>query len=264
VAAQVFASEFLSDPVSESWLLDYQYCNPTTWSNHGWYYQKLGFDACLGQPNGARDVFVRSLEPFNGVQNFFVEYRVETDGDQSGIPYGSPIVLVFANSYRVAYHMTIARDLMKFALYDPPIRFVEIGPDMPHIYRVELYADLYLFYIDGSLIDESLPEGPFPAHDSRMTWQGRAYFHPCENAWDYIRYGVIPEDSSGDYDSDAVITLPDFYFFQECLTNERPGINGGPENDTGPGCRFADFDADADVDLLDFADFQNQFAPAQP
>jgi hypothetical protein len=59
------------------------------------------------------------------------------------------------------------------------------------------------------------------------------------------------------------VTLDDFYFFHECLTNVRPGINGGPDNDAGPGCRFADFDADADTDLADFADFQNRFAPPE-
>ena len=51
----------------------------------------------------------------------------------------------------------------------------------------------------------------------------------------------------------------DFYFFHECLTSVRPGINGGPENDAGPGCRFADFNSDGDTDLLDFAKFQNAF-----
>ncbi len=67
---------------------------------------------------------------------------------------------------------------------------------------------------------------------------------------------MIPLDGSGDYDSDAEVTLDDFYFFHECLSNRRPGINGGPGNDAGPGCRFADFDFDTDVDLLDIAAFQ--------
>ncbi len=30
----------------------------------------------------------------------------------------------------------------------------------------------------------------------------------------------------------------------------------GPDIDAGPGCRFADLDADTDVDLNDFAAFQ--------
>jgi len=34
----------------------------------------------------------------------------------------------------------------------------------------------------------------------------------------------------------------------------------GPDTDAGPGCRFADFDADTDVDLDDFAAFTELFA----
>jgi hypothetical protein len=53
--------------------------------------------------------------------------------------------------------------------------------------------------------------------------------------------------------------LFDYYFAHECLTNRRPGINGGPHLDAGPGCRFTDFDFDGDVDLRDLAAFQNHF-----
>ncbi len=75
------------------------------------------------------------------------------------------------------------------------------------------------------------------------------------NAGNYAK--AIPDDASGDYDSDGVLKLFDLYFFDDCLTKDGPGIFGGPGNDAGPGCRFADFDAD--VDLLDFARFQNSF-----
>ena len=77
--------------------------------------------------------------------------------------------------------------------------------------------------------------------------------------WDYMRRGDIPLAGSGDFDRDGLLTLNDFYFFQECLTNIRPGINGGPGEDAGPGCRFADFDADGDVDLADYGAFQSAF-----
>jgi len=205
-------------------------------------------------------VYRRSLEALNGQAPFFTEFRVETDGNKSEIPYGGTIVLVLGNNAGVIYHMTVSSDLVKFARdVDLPIRFIEIEPDVPHTYRVELDSKIYSFYIDGYLIDDGIPEGPFPAHDSEIVWQGNAQYVPCENAWDYIRYGVIPEDASGDYDSDVAVTLDDFYFFQECLTNERVGINGGPDEDSGPGCRFADFDSDDDTDLSDLAEFQNLF-----
>jgi hypothetical protein len=74
-----------------------------------------------------------------------------------------------------------------------------------------------------------------------------------------VRFGRIPEDASGDYDSDGVVTLDDFYFFHECLSNRRSGINGGPGMDAGPGCRFTDFNHDSSTDLSDFATFQLTF-----
>ena len=72
---------------------------------------------------------------------------------------------------------------------------------------------------------------------------------------------MIPKDASGDYDSDSAATLFDYYFVQECVENLATGNPGGPGSDAGPGCRFSDFDGDADVDLGDFAEFQNRFAP---
>jgi len=257
--AQVFTSEFVSDPVSEGWDLSVEYCQPNSWNDQGWYYQQLDLEACPPGPGGGRESYVRSLQPLNGISSFFLEFRVQTNGDRSEIPGGAPTVVAMGNFAGVNYHTTVSRDLVKFAVRLDPIWYIEIGQEVPHTYRIELNPDRWAFYIDAELIDEGIPEGPFPAYDSLITWRGRSWYLPCENAWDYIRYGVIPQDGSGDFDSDAATTLTDFYFVQECLTNQRPGINGGPDLDSGPGCRFADFDADGDVDLLDFAEFQNLF-----
>ncbi|UCC31483.1 MAG: hypothetical protein JSU86_04245 [Phycisphaerales bacterium] len=258
--ADVFSSEFFSVPVSEGWELLNQYCEPELWIDEGWYHQQLDLDACPPGPQGGHDSYVRWLTDFNGEPQFFLEFRVQTDGDRSEIPGGAPSVVAMGNFFGVVYHVTVARDLVQFLRdLDLPIWFIEIERGVPHTYRIELYPDRYAFYIDAYLIDEGLPEGPFPAHDSLITWRGKSWYLPCHNAWDYIRYGVIPVDASGDYDSDAEIGLDDFYFFQECLANRRPGINGGPGNDAGPGCRFADFDFDDDVDLHDFAEFQLAF-----
>lgn len=90
----------------------------------------------------------------------------------------------------------------------------------------------------------------------------RHYEFDNTTRWDYVRFGVIPEDGSGDYDSDSAVTLDDFYFVHECLTNQRPGINGGPGKDAGPGCRFVDFDFDDDVDMKDIAFLQENFTGA--
>ncbi len=261
--ADVFSSEFFSDPVSEGWDLVQQYC-AETWVDDGWYYQRFDHDVCPLGSGGGQDVYRRSLEPFNGGAQFFLEFRVQTDGDRSEIPGGAPALVAMGNFFGIIYHVTVARDLVKFiGHFDLPGLFIDIEPGVPHTYRIELYPEWYAFYIDGDVADEGLPDGPFPAHDSRVTWGGRSWYLPCHNAWDYIRYGVIPVDGSGDYDSDTLVTLDDFYFFHECLTNVRPGINGGPDQDAGPGCRFADFDADSDVDLYDVAVFQQIFTGSE-
>jgi len=261
VLAQVYSSEFFSDPVSEGWQLVAQYCDPITWNSEGWYYQRLSLDTCPPGPGGGTDGYRRSLEVFDGASHFFLEFRIEAYGDRSEIPFGAPAALVLANDAATGYHLTIARDLVKFLRdVDLPILFIGIQPGTPHTFRIELFPHLYVFYIDGHMIDEGGPEGLFPAFNPRIVWLGRSWYLPCENAWDYIRYGVIPADGSGDYDSDGTLTLSDFYFFHECLSNVHPGINGGPDNDGGPGCRFADFDSDGDTDLLDFAEFQNVFS----
>ncbi len=261
--AQVFSSEFFLDPVSETWELIQRYCEPELWVEQGWYHQRLDMHACPGGTQGGHDSYRRSLQLFNDAAPFFLEFRVQTNGDRSEIPFGAPTVVAMGNNAGVIYHVTVSRDLVKFARdVDLPFWFIEIEPGFPHTYRIELYPGRYAFYIDAYLIDEGIPEGPFPAYDSLITWRGRSWYLPCHNAWDYIRYGVIPVDGSGDYDSDGAVTLDDFYFFHECLTNDRPGIQGGPANDAGPGCRFADFDSDGDVDLLDLAEFQKAFSPA--
>jgi hypothetical protein len=169
-------------------------------------------------------------------------------------------VVALGNDAGGGYNITVARDLVKFLRdVDLPIGFIEIEPDVPYTYRIELYSGRYAFYIDAYLIDEGVADGPFLAYNPRISWRGKSWYLPCHNAWDYIRYGVIPVDGSGDYDSDGAVTHDDFYVFHECLTNERLGINGGPDADAGPGCRFADFDGDSDTDLLDVAEFQNLF-----
>jgi hypothetical protein len=257
--AQAPSWEGTSLPEADGWDRN-AFCSPDRWIEGTWFRQTLAVGECAPPPSGDRDSYRRSLEAFNGTTPFSAEFRVWTDGDRSEIPGVAPTSLVMGNFFGVSYHITVASDLVQFLRdVDLPILFIEIEPGMPHTYRIELNPDSYAFYIDGDLIDEGVPEGPFPAHDSRISWRGKSWYLPCENAWDYIRYGVIPEDAGGDYDSDGALALDDFYFFHECLTNVRPGINGGPDNDAGPGCRFADFNADADTDLADFADFQNAF-----
>lgn len=258
---QVFSSEFSCDPLCEGWELIQEYCHPDTWVDEGWYYQDFDLLGCPPPPpDGDQEAYSRCITEYNGAREFFLQFRVQTNGQRSEIPGGAPTGIAMGNFFGVLYHLTVAKDQVQFFRdADLPIWLIDVETDVAHTYRVELYPERYVFYIDAFLVDEGVPEGPFPSHDARITWVGRSWYLPCQNAWDYIRYGLIPEDSSGDYDSDEGIDLRDFYFFHECLTNGRPGINGGPGNDAGPGCRFADFDSDSDVDLLDYAEFQVNF-----
>ena len=255
--AQVSSTEFFSDPVSEDWELFQQYC-AETWLADSWYHQRFDPKTCPTGTNGAQDAYDRWITEFNGEPEFFLEFRVQTDGNRSDIPRGAPTVVAMGNFAGVIYHVTVARDLVKFIPhFDLSGRlYIEIDPGVPHTFRVELYPDWYVFYIDGWVADEGVPDGPFPANDSRIGWHGRSWNLPSHSAWDYIRYGVTPLDGSGDFDSDGAITGFEFYFFHDCLTKDGPGIFGGPGMDAGPGCRFADFNHDSSTDLSDFAIFQ--------
>lgn len=172
-----------------------------------------------------------------------------------------PSSLVLSGDFGILYHFTIASDRVLFRRDSfVPVVWVDLEPGVPHEYRLNLFGEsLYEFYIDGDLIDFGVPEGAYPTGDSRIVFGARSVLIDSDTSWDYIRFGVIPADGSGDYDSDGVVTHDDFYFVQECLSNRRTGINGGPGNDAGPGCAFTDFDGDSDADLLDFAEFQNVF-----
>ncbi len=132
--------------------------------------------------------------------------------------------------------------------------FVDIEPDVFHTQRLELYgASLYIWYIDGQIVDSGIPEGPYPFFFPVLVWGANPWFFENTTEWDYVRYGTIPNNASGDFNGDALITLADFYFFDECYAGS------GPNVDVGPGCRWADMDQDGDVDFQDFARFQRAF-----
>ena len=159
--AEVFSSEFVSDPVAEGWELSVQSCEAETWNADGWYHQALSFEACPPDGEG-RDSYRRSLESFNGTSQFFVEFRIETDGDQSEIPFGAPALVAFSNSAGVLYHITVASDRIQFLrAAHLPILFIEIEPGVPHTFRIQLRPERYAFYIDGDLIDEGVPRARF-------------------------------------------------------------------------------------------------------
>jgi hypothetical protein len=150
-----------------------------------------------------------------------------------------------------------------------PRAFAVVSVGSPHIYRLEVCANQYSWYIDGVLIETGTAEGPYPDATSRLTWGAQVTYEGAPAAttsWDYVRAGEIPIDGLGDFDVNGYQDMIDYYFVRDCLIKDGPGIVSGPGENAGPGCRFTDFDGDADVDLRDFADFQVLFSevPCEP
>ncbi len=113
--------------------------------------------------------------------------------------------------------------------------------------------NLFRWYIDGVLVSNGIAEGAFPSQNARIVWVGQSWHLPTLTKWDYIRYGDIALDGSGDFDSADGVGLRDWRYFEKCAGNSGIGV------DAGPGCRWADMDGDGDVDLVDFAGFQGVF-----
>jgi hypothetical protein len=257
VFAQVVSYEGTSLPEDQGWERIEVLFPADRWLQDGWFFQQPEIVAPGPPQVGEEDFYRHSFADFAGVQTFFVEWRIETDGTQQGIPNVSPASLVAGGRMGIFYHFTIAEDQVRFIDSDLSVLLIDIQPGVPHTYRLELFADaLYVFYIDGENIDSDVPEGPYPTSDSRITFGARAGVEDSTTRWDYIRYGTIPEDGSGDYDSDGDVDEADLVAFQECLL--------GPDAD-GPGCSWADMDGNGITDGQDIGLFVDALlAPPQP
>lgn len=235
------------------------FCDPERSIDDGWLAAHVEV-GCGGPPGGDKDRYIRSLGDFAGEERFFLEWRMETDGDRSEIPGVSPASMVAGGFFGVTYHFTLASDQVRFQRDAFVVTvFVDIAPDVPHTYRLELYGgDQYVVYVDGQVIDSGIPSARYPSQESDvLAFRAQPWFLPNTTRWDYVRLGTMPIDGSGDYDSDGQVDGEDFYFFEECLL--------GSGVDAGPGCRFADFDFDTDVDCDDWASFKQAWtAPDAP
>jgi len=260
VEAAVFSWECNSLPAKVGWTVHPPFCDPRVWVDDGRYIQQLDNTACPDATAGAMDAYLRELVDFVGVQEFFVEWRVEGDGPRSEIVGGAPTAMALGNSFGIGYAFFVAHDQAKLNRDNRlPIVLVDIEPSTSHVHRLELYGnESYIWFIDGQVVDFGKPEGLFPSFDARISWRGRSWHAPADNRWDFIRYGVIATDGSGDFDSDGDHDLRDFYHFHECV--ERPHwaefAAASPDGTADPGCLWADINGDNVVDLLDFAEFQ--------
>jgi hypothetical protein len=223
----------------------------------GW----LIIDVDLGDwepPPGGEQDFYKRWGPKSPGEPFFVEWRCISDAPNTEIP-GTGGSVLNAVGFNVINHFTITEDKVRIWRGNTvPFVFVDIESGVPHTYRVEHYADqLYIYYIDGEIVDSGIPRGGFPNASARIIWGSKMWWTPSTNEWDYVRYGTIPEAGSGDFDSDEDVDLRDFYFFDECVTN------GGPGVEAGPGCLWADLDGDGDVDFADMGLFQLAFTGSE-
>jgi len=260
-AAQTVAYEGNDWPENVGWIRA-SFCNPPRTLIDDWLQQRVG--PCPGDPlpGGQQESFRRGLGEFVGYASVFLEWRMVTDGPSSEIIGVAPASIVMAGNFGTNYHFTIARDQVRMIRDNLlPILYEPLSPDLPHTIRLELRTDAsYALYVDSRVVEEGVPEGPFPQNDSAViSFRAKCWYEPSNTSWDYVRFGVIPDDASGDFDNEDDVDLRDFYFFHECLTNDRIGISGGPNADAGTGCRWADFDGDDDVDLADVAAFQISF-----
>jgi hypothetical protein len=252
VRSEVVSYECTSFPDSEGWTRSTD-CDPERWIRDGWLVQHVEPPSgpCGEPPNGDRDSYSRSLSSFTGADDFFVEWKVETDGDSSEIIGTAPALLTVANGWGVTYHLTIARDEVRYIKGTDlgVLLYLPIQPGVPHVYHVALLADgSYVSYIDHEVIDAGLQDGPFPTSDAEIHFRGKSFFLESTIEWDYVRYGTIPDPGSGDYDGDGLIGPSDFYYFQEYFSgSNEPALPGGA---------FADFDFDGDIDCTDWDAFQ--------
>ncbi len=72
--------------------------------------------------------------------------------------------------------------------------------------------------------------------------------YPGWNVDDVEVWGEVPVIPS-DFNGDGLVSLGDFAILHECLA--------GPEGGLAPACLCVDLDADGDVDLADFAEYQS-------
>ncbi len=215
------------------------------WIEDGTFVHFLELGAWAPPPFGENDVYRRSISEFSGQDTFF-QWRVMSDVPAEDVD-GSPTVVSAGGGGSAGYHTTITKSLVRF-IRDNPITLVayfDISPDVMHTYRIEITdAFNYVYYLDGEVISSGTSLGPYPTASSVLLWSARYYLHDNTARWDYVRYGILPSDASGDYDSDGDVDETDVYFFVDCLL--------GPDYDAaGPGCEWADMNADGVADGKD-------------
>lgn len=255
VWGDVFSYESDSMPEDGGWEVIQEYCEPVLQIEEGWFVIRLDFCPGSPPPGGQQVDYTRSIVEFIGSSTYFVEFRGESTAPASELPIGGGGFVSAWSVGGVNYKNNFASDLVELWRDNHiPTVYVSIAPGLPHTYRLELYgSSLYVWYIDGHIVDSGLPEGPYPIANAHINFDAGMRWFPSTTRFDYIRFGDIPDPGSGDFDSDADRDLRDYGYFHECLSN------GGIGVDPGPSCRWADINFDFACDMHDFGAFQRAF-----
>ncbi len=239
------------------------FCNPERYLEAGWLVQHVQFGHCSPDEGGELDRYFHSLIELTGATSFFLEWKSYSDGPSEEIIYVAPSnITASSNSGAIENHFTISTDQARYIrdVDEIPHVFVDIEPDIPHVYRLEYQntgAGWYAWTVDGVLIDEGIPEGPFPGSSPIFhgvtTFRAKSWLTSSTTRWHYIREGEIPVAGSLDFTSDEAIDLLDYYLFRWYFALSGPAVPHSRGWDVG------DADDDGDIDLGDLADFQNLF-----
>jgi hypothetical protein len=224
------------------------------WIEDGWFHQYCDLGVWPGPRMGEQDFYKRWVTEFAGADTFFVAWRVESNAPSEILDFlGTPTVLSAFGNTSAYYHFTFTDERMvvvRGTAY--PMVYLDIEPGLAHSYYLELKTVvpgsryMYAWYCDAVLIDQGLTTEPYPTADSRIIWGAEHDTYENHTRWDYIRYGTIPQDGSGDYDSDGDVDEADLVAFQDCLLGPVPH---------GPSCRWADINGDGITDGQDIALF---------
>lgn len=227
------------------------------WVEDGWFVQRPG-QGPWPWPHGDEDFYRRGISEFHGVSSWYLEWRVQTDGPSDIIGAVAPCVIAAGDFEGNLYHFTIAADAFRFiGDWGSTNLFFDLHPGEFYTFRLEIHGSAaFQIFVDNELLASGVPDEPYPTQSARITWGARYYRGDHTTRWDYIRYGgPIPDAGTGDFDADGMITLRDWYFFLD--------YTSGPDKPHAVGWACGDMEpaeaGDGDIDLADFAAFQNAF-----
>ena len=172
---------------------------PDRWIDDGWFVHHMDVGDGPGGPfGGERDYYHYDLSVFQG-EPFFIEWRMITDAPDSEVDGHTGGALLVLVGGPVVYHFGMASGLARILRgYPYPTLYFDIEPDVPHIYRLDVFAgDYFEFRIDGAVMDSGEPEDVFPTSDALLSFGAAYYLAEHTTQWDYVRFGTIPEPATG-------------------------------------------------------------------